>query len=174
MSLHSQDWINIAIATGTAAAAFASWRSARIAKQTANDSLNFMQTQLIDEKDRWLTELLFSFAEQCNREINTKGQIANGSAGLSRIATITHSAINLIHRYKSDDENRLPHLYNYWGFLHSAVWTEFTDRDLLLSEGKTGGGMFSFPDEGWLKTLSQQYDFIESHLLKKVNKQPQA
>jgi len=162
MSLHTQDWINIAIALGTATAAFGSWRAANAAKKSVDE----MKLQSEDEKDRWLTNLLQSLASQCNTEINENGLYKNQRTGISRVATICHDTIDLIDLY-STKENKDKHLKTFWTFLHSSIWAELKSRKILkLFEPDESSDDF-FPDStGYYSLITKQYDRISKDLIK--------
>ncbi len=162
MSLHSQDWINIAIALGTATAAFGSWRAANAAK----NSVDAMKLQSEDEKDRWLTNLLQSVAAECNKEINENGLYRSRRSGVSRVATLCHDAIDLIQLY-SPINSTDKHLKTFWTFLHSSIWAELKSKTILENFKPDSKSKDYHPDaEEFYDLVTKQYERISKELIK--------
>lgn len=166
--LSTPDYINLAIAFGTLLAAFGSWKAASIAGKSARSTARFAYITATEEKDRWLTELLFSLANQCNECVTANGFIKNDVAFLSRIVTILNNAIDMIHRQKPSDQ-REDHFKNLWIFLHSSIWVELKSRDVLNRLAPDPNGAFEFDGaEKEHTTLVEQYDKILKELIPHV------
>ncbi|WP_313698188.1 hypothetical protein [Pantoea sp.] len=162
MSLHSQDWINIAIALGTATAAFGSWRAAN----TAKNSVDEMKLQSDDEKDRWLINLLQSVAAECNKEINEVGMYRNNRSGVSRVATLCHDTIDLIQLY-SPKNSIDKHLRTFCTFLHSSIRAELKSRDILKNFTPDARSEdFHSDAEEFYDLVTKQYDRVSKYLIK--------
>ncbi|WP_288444850.1 hypothetical protein [uncultured Pantoea sp.] len=170
MSLHTQDWINIAIAMGTCAAAFFSYRASNAAKESVDSSKEQFRTQQAIENEKWLTSILQSLAAQCNEEVLSTGALKNTDSSISRIATLTHNAIDFVNRY-SPEHKKMANLTNFWCFLHSSVWVELKERGVLNTKEVTEDALFIYPGSNEFYLLvKSQYDFIDANLIKKINK----
>lgn len=169
LSLTSADKINLAIAIGTGVAALGSLIAAVISSRSVSKTTSQNERLAREEKDRWLTEILLSLANQCNECIDLKGQIKPGMSNLSRVSTVLISAIDLIHRQKADG-NRKEHLRNLWIFLHSSIWDELINYSLLKEwEPDEESGIFFAENVTIYKTLTEQYEKIKIELVSKVN-----
>jgi hypothetical protein len=170
MSLHSQDWINIAIATGTCLAAFFSYKSSNAAKKSIESSEAQFKKQQQVENEKWLTSILQSLAFQCNEEVSSAGTLKDTDSAISRIATLSHNAIDFVDRYSSE-HMKLSNLTNYWCFLHSSVWTELKERTILQTKEVTADAMFIYPGQAEFYTLiKSQYDYVDEHLIKAISR----
>lgn len=170
MSLHTQDWINIAIATGTCVAAFFSYKASSAAKESIKSTKEQFRTQQAIENEKWLTSILQSLASQCNEEVLSTGALKDTDSSISRIATLTHNAIDFVNRY-SPDHKKMTNLTNYWCFLHSSVWAELKGRNILKTKEVTEDAIFIYPDSAEFYILVKaQYDFVDENLIKAIQK----
>ncbi|WP_342656824.1 hypothetical protein GKC68_10560 [Pantoea sp. RSPAM1] len=166
MSLHSQDWINIAIAAGTCAAACFSYKASDAAKKSNESSIQQFREQQKKEDEKWLTSILQSLALQCNEEVSKTGVLNDSDSSISRIATLSYNAIDFVNRY-STEVKRSSNLRNFWCFLHSSVWSELKGRQILNSKQVTEEDMIIFPGAAeFYSTVKEQYDFVEDNLIK--------
>lgn len=158
-SLSIQDKINMAIAIGTGIAAFSSMLAAIISSMSSRRALAATAKTSREEKDRWLTGLLFSLANQCNECVSVNGKVMPTEANLSRMITILYNAVDLIKREKNP-ENRPPMLRNFWIFLHSSIWVEIEKGDVMSS-------LKEF-DPSSMAVISSQYQMVRNELMRKV------
>ena len=148
--------INLAIAIGTGAAAFFSYRAARISSSAAKQAKEIAVTTSQEEKNRWITGLLFSLANRCNECVTlTSGQVMPTEANVSKMITILCNAIDLVNR--ESPENSEHHLKNFWIFLHSSIWVELKKRDVLDSLKDVNSSARA--------TLSSQYAKVSMELV---------
>ncbi len=166
MSLHSQDWINIAIATGTSIAAIASCFAARGARRAAEQSEQQNERNAHGERTRWLTSTLIGMAESCNTVVLEHGILSGEQANLSKMITTIHHAIEMIEDHDIDSEKTKKYL---WYFLHTSIRAELISREQLKRWSPEDTQML-FPDsERIYNTLTKQYDFVETGLVNVVN-----
>lgn len=126
------DKINLAIAIGTCIAAFSSLIAAFIAKKSTQRAEFLTKKNALEEKKRWLTDIIFSLANQCNECVTKSGVIMPTEANVSRMITILCNAIDLIKR-ESPPDHEVAHLKNLWIFLHSSIWVEIKSKDVFES-----------------------------------------
>lgn len=158
--MSTTDQINLMIAVCTGLAAVGSLLAAGVASSSARKSSQSAEKAAAEEKDRWLTNLLYSLANQCNECVTTSGGIIMPTqANISRLITILCNSIDLIDR-ESGNESKSKHLYNLWIFLHSSIWIEIEKRHALSSIST-----FSPQDK---HVIVMQYEKVRCQLLLKI------
>ncbi|MDI7504523.1 hypothetical protein [Cronobacter dublinensis] len=152
--------INLAIAICTGIAALGSCLAAAISSSAARQAREIAVTTSREEKNRWITDLLFSLANRCNECVTlTSGQVMPTEANVSKMITILYNAIDLIKR--ESPENSKHHLKNFWIFLHSSIWVELKTRDVLDSLIDVNSSARAM--------LSSQYEKVSMELMEVVD-----
>lgn len=156
MALSTADKINMAIAIGTGLAALGSLAAAIIASRSARRTEQFSERSAREERDRWLTGVLFSMASQCNECVSTTGVILPTKENISRLITVLYNAVELIGR-EGGNVNRTNQLSNLWIFLHSSIWVEIKNQSILSSLQN-----LDIEDK---RMLNLQYNYVKKNFL---------
>lgn len=151
-----QDKINFAIACGTGAAALFSFIAAVISGFAARQAKKIALITAREEKNRWMTDLLFSLANHCNECVTLNGGIVMPTeANVSKMITILCNAIDLVKRESPNNSSH--HFKNFWVFLHSSIWVEIKQKNVL-------NGLQDISPNA-RAVLSHQYEKVRNELM---------
>lgn len=166
MSLHTQDWINIVIASGTCAAAIFSWKSAKVSNKIALRAERQTERISEEEKLRWLLEIMFDAADRIDDVVSNNEGPGEIQSELMKMITSIRHIIELIEMQNISAFNAVMLKKSLWGRLRLSIKNEIKHRYALSLIEPGDDNFFVFPDsEKIYKDLSVHYDFVCAKLV---------
>lgn len=171
MTLHTQDWINIIIATGTCAAAFFSWRSSRNANKIALRAENQSDRINKEEKARWLSSILLDKVNKLDNIVSSTEGAGTIQYNLLGMAKSIREIVDMIEMQHLDLTQIVELKKIIWLRIPPSIKDELKERKMLsIIEPEEDSFISSFEDSKSIYAeLTSHYDFANNNLVRIVS-----